>query len=49
MRAPKLKIVKSSRVRRLPVARKLVLRVALAHSKPVIWRLIVIPEAFTLE
>ena len=49
MSASKRKAAKKPAVRRLPLARQLVLRVVLAHSKPVIWRLIVIPEAFTLE
>lgn len=49
MSASKRKTAKKPSVRRVPLARQLVLRVALAHSKPVIWRRIVIPEAFTLE
>lgn len=49
MKTPKGKTAKKSSIRRVPVARQLVLRVVLVHSKPVIWRRIVIPEAFTLE
>ncbi len=49
MSTPKRKTTKKPGVRRLPVARQLVLRVVLAHSRPAIWRSIVIPEAFTLE
>lgn len=49
MSASRKKATKKPVARRLPCARQLVLRVALAHSKPVIWRRIVIPEAFTLE
>jgi hypothetical protein len=49
MSIPKRKVAKKPSARRLPVVRQLVLRIVLAHSEPVIWRAVVIPEAYTLE
>jgi hypothetical protein len=49
MAASKRTPAKTSNIRRLPVARQLLLRVTLTRIEPAIWRRVVIPEALTLE
>ncbi|MHB0962101.1 MAG: plasmid pRiA4b ORF-3 family protein [Gemmatimonadaceae bacterium] len=49
MSASRKKAAKKPAARKVPLARQLVLHIALAHSQPAIWRRLVIPDAFTLE